>query len=108
MRLGIDLGTTRTLVAAVDRGNYPVVTFENARGEFQEWYPSLVAVRGNDRLFGFDALEAVQDPEFISLLNQQTLAHDPARGEDLQAIVANMYRMPARVVDRARGLLPAF
>ena len=28
MRLGIDFGTTRIVVAAVDRGNYPVVSFE--------------------------------------------------------------------------------
>jgi hypothetical protein len=27
MLLGIDYGTTRTVVAAVDRGNYPVVSF---------------------------------------------------------------------------------
>ena len=27
MRLGIDLGTTRTIVAAHDRGNFPVVGF---------------------------------------------------------------------------------
>ena len=64
MRLGIDFGTTRSLVAAVDRGNYPVVTFENADGEFQEWYPSLAAVRGGDRLYGFAALEAARDPEW--------------------------------------------
>ena len=28
MRLGIDFGTTHTVVATVDRGNYPVVAFE--------------------------------------------------------------------------------
>jgi molecular chaperone DnaK (HSP70) len=61
MRLGIDFGTTRTIVAVADRGNYPVVTFENAEGEFQEWYPSLVAVRGDERLYGFDALAKVTD-----------------------------------------------
>src|SRR5579863_2493348 len=32
MRLGIDFGTTRTVVAAVDRGNYPVITFEAGDG----------------------------------------------------------------------------
>ena len=64
MRLGIDLGTTRTIVAVADRGNYPVVTFENAEGDFQEWYPSLLAVRGCDRRYGFEALALADDPEW--------------------------------------------
>jgi molecular chaperone DnaK (HSP70) len=42
MLLGIDYGTTRTVVAAVDRGNYPVVSFQTADGDTQDWYPSLV------------------------------------------------------------------
>jgi tripartite-type tricarboxylate transporter receptor subunit TctC len=50
----------------------------------------------------------MQDPEFIALLNQQSLAHDPARGEDLQAIVGRMYGMPAPVIEKARGLIPSF
>jgi len=44
MRIGIDFGTTRVVVAAADRGNYPVVTFETASGDGAEWYPSLLAV----------------------------------------------------------------
>jgi tripartite-type tricarboxylate transporter receptor subunit TctC len=52
--------------------------------------------------------KAVQDPEFIGLLNQQTLAHDPASGEALQAIVARMYGIPAGVVEKARGLIPSY
>jgi tripartite-type tricarboxylate transporter receptor subunit TctC len=50
----------------------------------------------------------MQDPEFIALLNQQSLAHDPARGEDLQAIVGQMYGMPAPVIEKARSLIPSF
>ena len=42
MQLGIDYGTTRTVVAAVDRGNYPVVSFQTAEGDTQDWYPSLI------------------------------------------------------------------
>src|SRR5690349_15703020 len=64
MRLGIDLGTTRTLVAAADRGNYPIVTFENAEGDFQEWYPSLIAIRGDERRYGFDAHAVMLDTEW--------------------------------------------
>lgn len=55
MRLGIDYGTTRTVVAAVDKGNYPVVTFQNAEGDDQDWYPSLIAACGDKRAYGFEA-----------------------------------------------------
>jgi tripartite-type tricarboxylate transporter receptor subunit TctC len=50
----------------------------------------------------------MQDPEFTSLTGQQTLAHDPATGETLQAIVARMYAMPAPVVEKARALIPSY
>jgi molecular chaperone DnaK (HSP70) len=64
MRLGIDLGTTRTIVAVADRGNYPIVSFENLEGDFQEWYPSVVAIRGVERRYGFEALAVASDPEW--------------------------------------------
>lgn len=64
MRLGIDFGTTRTIVAVADRGNYPVVSFENNQGDSQEWVPSLIAIRGNERRYGFDAAAVTQDPEW--------------------------------------------
>ncbi len=55
--LGIDFGTTRTIVAAVDRGNYPVVTFPDTDGDVREYLPSVVAL--DDGLtFGFEALAA--------------------------------------------------
>ena len=44
VRLGIDLGTTRTVVSLVDRGNYPVLGFVDARGDRHEYLPSLTAL----------------------------------------------------------------
>jgi molecular chaperone DnaK (HSP70) len=64
MLLGIDYGTTRTVVATVDRGNYPVVSFHTADGDTQDWYPSLVATRGNERLYGLDAAARQDDPDW--------------------------------------------
>ncbi|MEJ7618586.1 MAG: hypothetical protein WKF30_16835 [Pyrinomonadaceae bacterium] len=56
MLLGIDYGTTRTVVAAADRGNFPVASFQNESGDTQEWYPSLIAASDfGELLFGFDA-----------------------------------------------------
>jgi tripartite-type tricarboxylate transporter receptor subunit TctC len=50
----------------------------------------------------------VRDPEFIRLLHDQNLAWDPATGEELQTIVAQMYGMAPPVVARARALVPSF
>jgi molecular chaperone DnaK (HSP70) len=55
IRLGIDFGTTRTVVSRVDRGNYPLITFETEWGDGQEWYPSLIAGKGTQRVFGWEA-----------------------------------------------------
>jgi len=55
VRLGIDFGTTRTVVARVEGGNYPLVTFEAEWGDGQEWYPSLIAGKGTQRVFGWEA-----------------------------------------------------
>ncbi len=58
MRLGIDLGTTRTLVAACDRGNYPVLAFTNAGGDAYDYVPSITAEKDGRLVHGFDAEEA--------------------------------------------------
>lgn len=65
MRLGIDFGTTHTSVAAVDRGNYPVVSFQTESGDTQEWYPSLIAVRDEQFLFGLAATACANEPGWL-------------------------------------------
>lgn len=55
MRIGIDFGTTRIVAAAADRGNYPVIAFECPDGAAREWVPPLVAVRGGERFYGWQA-----------------------------------------------------
>src|SRR5579884_3428524 len=64
MRLGIDFGTTRTVVAAVDRGNYPVLSFDTPDRAAADWFPSLVAVRGAERLYGWDAWTRQTEPDW--------------------------------------------
>ena len=62
MRLGIDFGTTRTRVAAAINGNYPLIDFFPEDGYHQNWYPSLIGVRGDQVAFGL-AAQAVQYDE---------------------------------------------
>jgi molecular chaperone DnaK (HSP70) len=57
VRIGIDFGTTRVVVAAADRGNYPLVNFETPDGRARDWFPSLLAVSGDKRVYGWEAVE---------------------------------------------------
>jgi molecular chaperone DnaK (HSP70) len=62
VKIGIDFGTTRIVVAAADRGNYPLVNFEAPDGRVRDWFPSLLAVSGERRAYGWEALEQQGKP----------------------------------------------
>lgn len=62
MRIGIDFGTTRIVVAAADRGNYPLVNFEAPDGRIRDWFPPVLAVAGERRVYGWEALELHDKP----------------------------------------------
>jgi molecular chaperone DnaK (HSP70) len=87
MRLGIDFGTTRTVVACCDRGNYPVVTFQDEGGNPVDWYPSVVAERRGELRFGFDALEVAPDPEWTVLRSFKRLLSGPRSAPDFEVRV---------------------
>ncbi|GAB4356963.1 MAG: Hsp70 family protein [Bryobacter sp.] len=58
MRLGIDFGTTRIVAARVDRGNYPLVSFECPDSASRDWFPALASFhveRPENRVFGWEA-----------------------------------------------------
>ena len=76
VRLGIDFGTTRTVVAAVDRGNYPLLSFESPDGAHVDWFPSLVAVRGSERLYGWQAWACQQDPQWTIIRSLKRVLQD--------------------------------
>jgi molecular chaperone DnaK len=64
MRLGIDFGTTHTVVSLVDRGNYPVVHFEDTGDAL----PSIAALGPDGAIrFGGDAAEAAREPGWTIL-----------------------------------------
>jgi len=60
MDLGLDFGTTHTVVAHADRGNYPVVAFLDEEGDARDHFPSVVADDGGTLVYGFAALEAAR------------------------------------------------
>lgn len=62
MRLGIDFGTTRTVVAVADRGNFPVIGFEAPSGDVHPHFPSVVASDGEHLVFGHEAVARLDEP----------------------------------------------
>jgi len=76
MRLGVDFGTTRVVAAYVDRGNYPVVMFEAPNGSTSEWFPPLVAVRGQERVYGWAAWAAQEEPGWTVLRSVKKLLEE--------------------------------
>jgi molecular chaperone DnaK (HSP70) len=58
LKLGVDFGTTRIVVSWVDRGNYPLVSFECPDAASRDWFPALAAFhveRPAERAFGWEA-----------------------------------------------------
>ncbi len=60
MRLGIDFGTTRTVVAAVLDGRHPVASYDED-GEYKEYVPGVAAVVDGQLIVGWDAARAIAD-----------------------------------------------
>ncbi|OBK40381.1 molecular chaperone Hsp70 [Mycobacterium sp. 1245111.1] len=72
MRVGIDFGTTHTVVAVVDRGNYPVVSFDGV-----DTWPSLIAANPAGELrYGLDAAAVRREPDWSVLRSFKRLLND--------------------------------
>src|SRR5215471_19892254 len=99
MKLGIDFGTTRIVVAEVDRGNYPLVPFETPEATF-EWFPPLVALRGEERLYGWDAWHAQGDTSWTVVRSLKRYLEDCGPETVLQAGDSRV-----RIGDLLEGLL---
>lgn len=81
MRLGIDLGTTRTIVAIHDRGNFPVVTFAGPDGDSLDYFPTVTAEENGRLVHGprAEALEQTGAPTLRSWKRLLARAHQDAR-----------------------------
>ncbi|ORV18353.1 Hsp70 family protein [Mycobacterium celatum] len=72
MRVGIDFGTTHTVAAVVDRGNYPVASFDGS-----DTWPSLIAANEDGELrFGLDAAAVRHQPGWSVLRSFKRLLGD--------------------------------
>src|SRR5437588_5336627 len=72
MRVGIDFGTTHTVVAEVDRGNYPVVSFDG-----EDAWPSLIAADAHGQLrFGVEAAAVRHEPGWSVLRSFKRLLNE--------------------------------
>jgi molecular chaperone DnaK (HSP70) len=72
MRLGIDFGTTHTVVAIVDRGNYPVASYDGV-----DSWPSLIAANEAGELrYGPAAAAVRHDPDWSVLRSFKRLLND--------------------------------
>lgn len=88
MHLGIDLGTTRTVVAYADRGNFPVVGFFDTDGDVHEYFPSLLAWDGHQLLSGFAAQRAAACG-VPSLRSVKRLLAEPQLGTSSQVTIGS-------------------
>jgi len=78
IRLGIDFGTTHTVVAACDRGNHPVIGFADTDEEWRDTYPSVVAERDGELRFGLRALDVAEEPGWVLVRSFKRWLSDPA------------------------------
>jgi len=76
VKLGVDFGTNRIVVATADRGNYPLVSFEAPDGASPDWFPSLIAIRGDERLYGWDAYDRQSDEAWTVIRSIKRLLED--------------------------------
>ena len=99
MRIGVDFGTTRVVVAVADRGNYPLVHFETPDGQARDWFPPVLAAKDGVRVYGWDAI-AAQDWEGWTLVRSikralrtagpHTEVHLGGRSVPLRVVMAEM------------------
>ena len=106
VKLGIDFGTTRIVTAAADRGNYPLLTFDTREGN-ADWFPSLVALRGDERRYGWDAWTVQGEPGWTAVRSLKRILEDAGAHTSVEVDGARyplMELLTGMIADLRRGL----
>lgn len=110
MRLGIDFGTTRTVIASVEDGNYPICTF-NCEADFKEYIPSILAIKEGSLLFGWDAVHCLNDRDVFILRSIKRLANQ-LRADDTVELAPglrlSMLEIMTRFMKYVKWMLTAY
>ncbi len=73
MILGIDFGTSHTVAASLEDGDYTVCRF-NCNGKSKEYIPLLIAVKDGSIKFGWDAVSCENDPNVYLMRSLKRMA----------------------------------
>ncbi len=104
MRLGIDFGTTRTVVALRDGGNFPILSFVPSSGQPIEHYPTLVVEREGELAYGLDALERMETPGWSLVRSFKRFLSAPGATPDLRIPIGSTERT---LLELSTGFLSA-
>src|SRR5206468_879835 len=91
--------------AAADRGNYPIVDFESPEGTC-DWIPSLIAARGSEVRFGWDAWRVQAEPDWTVLRSVKRHLERASPGTSL-AIGDHEFLLVDLIAGLARALYAA-
>ena len=88
MRLGIDFGTTRTVVSASLQGRYAIANFQREDGGLDSFIPALVVNKGGALFFGWEAVSRLQSEEGVDgvLLSIKRVVSDMLPAEPVPGI----------------------
>jgi len=98
MNLGIDFGTTHTVVSVADQGNYPVIHFCAPNGDWFEYFPSLIAVNAGEVKFGFEAQALLDDPSWSVLRSIKSQLKQVHQQEEIN-ISGHKYQVIKLMID---------
>jgi len=107
MKLGIDFGTTRTVVASAEDGNYPICTF-NFEGNSKEYIPTLLAIKEGGLLFGWDAANCLKNPDVFILRSMKRLANKLRADETVElapGVTLTMQEIMTRFMGHVKWML---
>ena len=106
MKLGIDFGTTHTIVSFVDQGNHPVINFSSPEGDWFDYFPSLIAVSHGQVRFGFDAYQVINDPAWTLIRSIKTLLKNIYQEDEIE-VDGTRYKVIKLLIDYFAALKTA-